>query len=244
LNYYEEFGVISNASTEDIRQAYKVLARLLHPDAQVDERLRAAAERQMRRINEILAVLTDPRRRREYDDRLRAPQRLPIARRYKVAVPAATRRGAWKGIAARYWYAILIALSFAAAGIAWYAVAGSTTDALPMDGAALFHGRWLYAGNGAAYMECVLQQDLDRVRGTCRERNSKPAPEIIMEVSGRAASPKSAQLAWAGGDGAAGAMELTVETAERMRGSWWTVREGRVGAPSRGDGWFIRQEAR
>jgi len=52
--------------------AYKTLARLMHPDGQVDEKLRAMAERQMTRLNEILATLTDADRRREYDQKLAA----------------------------------------------------------------------------------------------------------------------------------------------------------------------------
>jgi hypothetical protein len=70
MNYYEELGLRRDARIEEIRQAYKVLARLLHPDAQPDARLKAMAECQMKRLSEILAVLTDSQKRRQYDESL------------------------------------------------------------------------------------------------------------------------------------------------------------------------------
>ncbi|HEY2014734.1 MAG TPA: J domain-containing protein [Bryobacteraceae bacterium] len=73
MNYYEELGVRQDATGEEIRQAYKALSRLLHPDAQADEKLKDLAGRQMTRLNQILEMLMDPRSRREYDASLRAP---------------------------------------------------------------------------------------------------------------------------------------------------------------------------
>ena len=67
MNYYEELGVSQSASTEEIRRAYKTLARLLHPDQCADEKLRGLAEVQMKRLNQVLAVLSDPEERRRYD---------------------------------------------------------------------------------------------------------------------------------------------------------------------------------
>ena len=67
MNYYEELGVSQSASTEEIRRAYKTLARLLHPDQCADEKLRGLAEIQMKRLNQVLAVLSDPEERRRYD---------------------------------------------------------------------------------------------------------------------------------------------------------------------------------
>ena len=67
VDYYEELGVSRTASAEEIRRSWKRLARLFHPDHQSDPELRAAAEVQMRRLNEILAILTDPLERMRYD---------------------------------------------------------------------------------------------------------------------------------------------------------------------------------
>jgi len=72
VNYYDELGLHGSASAEEIRQAYKRLARLLHPDQQSDEQLRKMAELQMMRLNEIQAVLTDPEERLRYDESLDA----------------------------------------------------------------------------------------------------------------------------------------------------------------------------
>ncbi len=244
MNYYEEFGVISTASTEEIRQAYRLLARLLHPDAQLDPEMRAAAERQMRRVNEIRAVLTDPRRRREYDKSLRAAQRPELAGRRPTGVPRPAQWGAWRSLAAQYWYAILIGSTCAVAGLAWYAIAGGATEVLPMQGAAPFQGRWIYSGDDAAYLECVLQQEADAVSGTCRTQDGQSAPDMAMHVAGSPGSATSAELAWTAGDGAVGLMRLSLESPERIRASWWTLKPGRRNAPTRGSGWLIRQEAR
>src|SRR5215469_14288218 len=70
MNYYEEFGVSPSATSEEIRRAYKALARLVHPDIHSDHSLRTAAERQMKRINEIFEVLITPDKRRAYDESL------------------------------------------------------------------------------------------------------------------------------------------------------------------------------
>jgi len=80
MNHYEELAVAQDASDEEIRQAYRALARLLHPDNQPEPKLKSAAERQMIRLNEILATLTDPQKRRKYDESLIT---------YKPAVPVA-----------------------------------------------------------------------------------------------------------------------------------------------------------
>jgi hypothetical protein len=73
MDYYEELGLSKAASVEEIRQAYRQVARLIHPDQQTDDDLRRLAEVQMKRLNLILEVLTDPVRRREYDLSLAPP---------------------------------------------------------------------------------------------------------------------------------------------------------------------------
>ncbi len=88
MNYYDELGVRRDASATEIRQAYKVLVRLLHPDTQTDDELRRAAERQLNRLNAMAAVLTNPDTRRAYDLQLDADlsrRRVPAAQRPEPA---------------------------------------------------------------------------------------------------------------------------------------------------------------
>lgn len=67
MNYYEELGLTPQATPEEIRQAYRNLSRLLHPDQQDNEELRRLADRQMKRLNGVRDILTDPVQRRKYD---------------------------------------------------------------------------------------------------------------------------------------------------------------------------------
>jgi curved DNA-binding protein CbpA len=67
MTYYEELGLSRNATAEEIREAYKQLARLLHPDLLQDEKQRSLAETQMKRLNHVYDTLSHPERRREYD---------------------------------------------------------------------------------------------------------------------------------------------------------------------------------
>ncbi len=78
MRFYEEFGLAHDASAEQIKESYRTLVRLLHPDQHADPGVKLAAERQMRRINHIYAVLSDPERRRRYDVESREPERLPV----------------------------------------------------------------------------------------------------------------------------------------------------------------------
>jgi hypothetical protein len=70
--------VASDASPEEIKDAFRSLARLLHPDQQTDDQLKEIAERQMRKLNPIYAVLSDPERRRRYDEDLLDSYQAPI----------------------------------------------------------------------------------------------------------------------------------------------------------------------
>ncbi|GCE04421.1 DnaJ domain-containing protein [Dictyobacter aurantiacus] len=70
-DYYAILEVSSTARLEDIKQSYRRLARLYHPDIN-----RTAEDRHIKQINEAYAVLSDPTRRVAYDiQRLEAMKR-------------------------------------------------------------------------------------------------------------------------------------------------------------------------
>lgn len=64
-DYYAILGVGQDASSEEIKSAYRKLALQNHPDRNPDDR--AGAEERFKQINEAYAVLSDPDKRRNYD---------------------------------------------------------------------------------------------------------------------------------------------------------------------------------
>jgi len=65
-NYYNILGVGKDASQEEIKRAYKKLAKEHHPDM-VDESDKAQAEKRFKEINEAYQVLSDPQKRKMFD---------------------------------------------------------------------------------------------------------------------------------------------------------------------------------
>src|SRR2546427_5773102 len=66
-DYYETLGVERNASDEDIKKAYRKLARQYHPDLQTGDQRKKAAEEQFKEINEAYEVISDQDKRKQYD---------------------------------------------------------------------------------------------------------------------------------------------------------------------------------
>jgi molecular chaperone DnaJ len=64
-DYYETLGVSKDASTQEIKKAYKKLARKHHPDVNKDNP--KEAEKKFKKISEAYEVLADPEKRSNYD---------------------------------------------------------------------------------------------------------------------------------------------------------------------------------
>lgn len=63
-DYYKTLGVARTATTAEIKKAYRRLARELHPDRNPGD---STAERRFKEVNEANAVLSDPKKREQYD---------------------------------------------------------------------------------------------------------------------------------------------------------------------------------
>ncbi len=64
IDYYKVLGLDKSATAADIKKAYRKLARKLHPDLNPND---TAAQHKFQQINEANEVLSDPEKRKKYD---------------------------------------------------------------------------------------------------------------------------------------------------------------------------------
>jgi curved DNA-binding protein CbpA len=95
-DHYELLGVSRDAPDEVVRAAYKALAAKHHPDRNPGDR---RAERTLKQLNAAFEVLSDPAKRKEYDDQVvnprlgREPTSTPSFRPQPAWGPARDRIG-------------------------------------------------------------------------------------------------------------------------------------------------------
>jgi len=65
IDYYKVLGISKTASPEEVKKAYRKLARQYHPDLNPKD---ASAHRKFQEINEANEVLSDPEKRKKYDE--------------------------------------------------------------------------------------------------------------------------------------------------------------------------------
>src|SRR2546430_1860794 len=86
-DYYKTLGVHKDATAADIKKAYRKLARQFHPDVNRS----ADASKRFKEVNEANEVLSDPSKRKRYD------QLGPDWERYAQGGPASQRGGSGGG---------------------------------------------------------------------------------------------------------------------------------------------------
>ncbi|WP_118976842.1 DnaJ C-terminal domain-containing protein [Taibaiella koreensis] len=64
IDYYQVLGIKKDATTEEVKKAYRKLARKYHPDLNPDDQ---EAKAKFQQLNEAQEVLTDPEKRKQYD---------------------------------------------------------------------------------------------------------------------------------------------------------------------------------
>lgn len=73
-DYYKVLGVDRKATPEQVKAAFRKLARKYHPDTNLGD---ATAERHFKEISEAYDVLSDPKKRAEYDNPASQPRNAP-----------------------------------------------------------------------------------------------------------------------------------------------------------------------
>lgn len=71
MNPYKVLSVSNTASKEEIRKAYRALARKYHPDVNPGDKI---AEEKFKEINDAYTILSDEKKKEEYDRAVSEPQ--------------------------------------------------------------------------------------------------------------------------------------------------------------------------
>ena len=126
LTHYDDLGVPTGASDEEIRQAYLKLIGLLRPDLQREPSLKRFAENQMKRVSRAFAVLSDAERRAKYDAQLAETAGVDrdadaLSKSHRRSIPV-------RGIITLGW---LICAFAGAIGIGWYVSEQSSASPVP-----------------------------------------------------------------------------------------------------------------
>ena len=74
FDYYHELGVEETADADQIKSAYRILAKRYHPDKNPDNK---EADLKFKRISEAYEVLSDPEIRKQYDNYEHPAVRVP-----------------------------------------------------------------------------------------------------------------------------------------------------------------------
>ncbi|MBM5790790.1 MAG: J domain-containing protein [Cyanobacteria bacterium M_surface_10_m1_298] len=120
-NHYELLSITPEATSQELRQAFRSLSKRYHPDT--TELPEAEAREAFRRVQLAYLTLSDPERRRSYDATLRAVQ---PAKRVSAAPAAAVKPvPVRRALSGGEWFALLLlalAVAFSlvlGVGLAW-----------------------------------------------------------------------------------------------------------------------------
>ena len=105
-DYYAELGVDPSASTEEIKQAYRTLARKYHPDTNPGKETAA----RFTAVTEAYQTLTDSRRRLAYNQTLLSERQQVVSTAKAKAITKAELRAAFERVFAYAATAIVIIL--------------------------------------------------------------------------------------------------------------------------------------
>ena len=270
MTYYEELGLSPSASTDQIRHSYKTLVRLLHPDQCHDESLKYLAELQMRRLNQVLAVLTDPVERRHYDARLMTPPK-PVRRHADHFVSPMPPKHQWLrralvglcawGTPAAAFVACMALLLYYGSGVR----PALTSSAPPDSGddfapppvalaAAGFAGHWSYlrAARPLPSMEIDLPESVElhitesagllsgRYDARYRGADQTIEPDVAFQFEGFGGVP-AAQLPWTGPGESKGKLTLRLLSPDQIEVTWFATQSSAELNLGSGSAQLIRQ---
>ncbi|HTN07966.1 J domain-containing protein [Agriterribacter sp.] len=94
IDYYKILGLDKTASTEQVKKAYRKLARQYHPDLNPNDK---EANKKFQQINEANEVLSDPEKRKKYDQYGQNWQHAESYEKTKQSQQEAGRYGAFTG---------------------------------------------------------------------------------------------------------------------------------------------------